>query len=794
MNRKNDTAIRKGHSVMLFVSLCCFFLMLHSLPCAARPSSADTLKWYERVQQLDGITVRSAGSRYSRRGNPAVALMRKVIAARRRNDLSAHDYYRYGKYQKLTMAVNDIGQADLERGILAKLPGVYRQIELCPYNNKLILPAVMTESVTQEVYRKNPADRKTIVVGERSDGINKIFQSGELIVATLKDFFPAVDIYDDRIRMLQHRFTSPIGSDAIRFYRFSIADTMQVGGDRCIRLRFTPENPQDFGFSGELYVMDDTSYQVRRCELAIPRRSDINFVDGMRIFQEWVRTPGGDWVQTVDDMVADLSLFDFMQKCIIVRTTRMYGHEFTELPDVLFRGPAAEVNGRGYDRRDEGFWMVNRRVDLTPGERNLPGFVRGVKLAGQNKVLVRLMKAAVENYMETGAGGHPSLFDIGPVYSILSNNSFDGLRTRIGGQSTAYLNPHVFFRGYYARGWESRENYYSGELTYSFCRRDYMPYEKPLRNITFSSAYDICAPSDRGKGSDGGNMLTALRWTADDRLMTYNRQQLRIEREEKWGLTSSLALTAEENIPRGSLTFTPEAPRLRTTELKAMLRFAPEEKFVATKRGRRMINRETSVLTLSHAIGIDGFLGGDYRYNITEATLYRRFWMKSWGKIDTRLTAAAQWNSVPFPLLVMPSANLSYVMRDGTFNLMNSMEFLTDRYIAADISWDMNGKLLNRIPLVRRLKWRERIGIKAMWGDLTDKNNPAAGSEAAGSVLMPFPEGSYIMDGGKPYVEMAVGVHNIFRFFDVEYVRRLTYTGLPGVRKDGVRFRLQLQF
>ncbi len=779
---------------MLLVSLCLLLLMPHALLSAARPLPADTLKWYERVQQLDEVTVHSANGGYRRKHNPAVELMRKVIAARRNNGLAAHDYYRYGKYQKLTMSANDIGQADLGSGIIAKLPGVYRQIELCPYNNKLILPAVMTETVTQEVYRKKPEERKTIVLGDRSEGINKLFQSGELIVATLKDFFPTVDIYDDRIRMLQHLFTSPIGSDAIRFYRYTIADTLQLGGDRCIRLRFTPDNPQDFGFSGELYVMDDTSYRVRRCELSVPRRSDVNFVDGLRIFQEFARTGGGEWVQTVDDMVAELSLFDFMQKCIIVRTTRMYGHEFAELPDVLFRGNSSAINGRGYDSKDEGFWLANRSVDLTPGERNLPGFVRGIKLAGRNKVLIKLMKAAVENYFETGTDGRPSLFDIGPVYSILSNNSFDGLRTRIGGQSTAYLNPHIFFKGYYARGWKSRENYYKGELTYSFNRKDYLPHEKPIRNITFSSAYDICTPYDRGKNSDGENMLTALRWVADDRLMTYNRQQFRIEREEKWGLLSSLALTAEENIPRGTLTFSPDYPRMRTTELRATLRFAPDEKFVATRGGRRSVNRETSVLTLSHAIGIDGFLGGDYRYNITEATLYRRFWMKSWGKIDARFTAAAQWNCVPFPLLVMPAANLSYVMRDGTFNLMNSMEFLTDRYLAADISWDMNGKLLNRIPLINRLKWRERVGIKAMWGDLTDKNNPQAAGEAAGNIPMPFPEGSFLMDGGRPYVELAVGVHNVFRFFDIEYVRRLTYTGLPGAKKDGVRFRLQLQF
>lgn len=780
--------------MILFVSLCFCLSLSFGRPCAARATAADSLKWYQRVQQLGGITVRSAGGGYGRRDNPAVELMRKVIAARRRTDLDRMDYYRYGKYQKLTMAVNDIGYKDLDKGIFGKLPGVYRQVELCPYNNKLIIPVIMTERLTQEVYRKRPHGRKTIVLGERDEGINRIFSAGELIVALLKDFFPAVDIYDDQIPLLQQRFTSPISGDAIRFYRYAIADTLTIGEDRCVRVRFAPANRQDFGFSGELCIMDDNSYQVRRCELSIPRRSDVNFIDGLRISQEFVRTPSGEWVQTVDDMVAELSLFDFMEKGVIIRTIRMDGHEFSGLPDELFRRPGDEVFIRGYDSRDEMFWMPQRRVGLTSGERNLPDFVQSMRLAGRNKVMMKLLRAVVDNYFETGTDDRPGLFDIGPVDKIVSGNSFDGLRTGIGMQSNAHLNPHVFFRGYYARGWRSRENYYKAELTYSFNRNEYLPNEKPLRNITFSSAYDVCAPSERGSDMAGGNVFTALRWAPDDRLMTYNRQQLRLEREEKWGLTSSLALTAEENIPRGTLRFLPETPRIRTAELRATLRFAPGEKFVATRRGRRMVNHDAPVMTLSHSVGFAGPLGGDYSYNATEATFYKRLRMKSWGKIDTRLHASAQWNSVPFPLLVLPSANLSYMYRDGMFSLMNSMEFITDRCLTADVSWDMNGKILNRIPLVNRLKWRERIGVKAMWGTLTDKNNPQKAGDAPGSVLMPFPEGTFLMDGGTPYVEMSFGLHNIFRFFDVEYVRRLTYTGLPGACKQGVRFRLSLQF
>lgn len=786
--------IRAQSDGLRFVSFfyCLLFLLPFSLLSAAMP--ADSLKWYERVQQLDEIMVRSDKKKYSRKANPAVELMRKVIAARRDTRLSAHDYYHYCKYRKLTMAVNDISHDDFEKGMFAGIPGFFRQVELCPHNNKLILPVVVTEAYTQETFRKDPRDSKTIVRGYRSEGINKVFRSGELITAALADFFPDIDIYDNRIRLLQQSFTSPIGDDALRFYRFTIVDTLSVGADRCVRLRFMPDNILDFGFCGDIYVMDDSSYRVRRCELSVPKRGGVNFVDGLRILQEFGAAPGGEWVMTLDEMVGEFKMFDFLKKCIVIRTTHMGGHYFAALPDKLFRGFDKELVERGADRRDDSFWDMYRPVDLTPGERNLPEFMRNVKMMGRNNILLTALRSIVENYVEVGAGGREALVDIGPVNAIISNNSVDGFRTRIGGKTTANLNRHLFFNGYYAHGWKSRADYYKAELTYSFRPKIYMPEERPKRSITLTSVYDICFPGDRGVADSEHNMFTALTWGDTERMMTYNRQRLTFEREETWGLTSSLMITAEENMPRGKLMFTAATQSIRTAELRAGLRFAPGERFVATKRGRRRINRDVPVLTLTHAVGIDGFLGGGYDYNITELMFSNRFWMKSWGKVDVRLHASAQWNSVPFPLLVIPSANQSYMLRDGMFNLMDNMEFLSDRCLSADITWDIGGKIFNRIPFVRDLRWRECLGVKAMWSSLTSKNNPYEAGCGIDGVLMPFPDDVHVMSGSTPYVEIMAGVHNVFRFFDIEYVRRLTYLGHPTAKRQGVRFRFKLQF
>lgn len=752
----------------------------------------DSVRWYDRVQQLDEVTVLSTRRSYSRRDNPAVELMRRVIAAKRHTRLSAHDYYSYSRYRKLTLAVNDVSNDDLRDGVFSKLPETYRQVEFCPYNNRLIMPLTVSETFTQQTFRRRPHSERTIVRGERSEGIDRILRSGELITAALKDFFADIDIYEDHIPLLQRRFLSPIADGAIGFYRFFIIDTVAVETDRCIRVRFVPENNQDFGFSGELYVMDDPTLRVRRCELSVPRRSGTNFIDGLRVFQEFGRAADGEWVLTADDMIAELRLFDFLQKCIVIRNTRMDGHYFGPLPDELFRGQDRELAEPGAASRDETYWMLHRRVDLTPGERNMPAFVSGLRRAMGGNIVVMLGKMAVDNCIEAGS------VDIGPLTSMLSTNYVDGLRTRIGGQTTARLNPHIFARGWYARGWDSRADYYCAELTYSFNRKRYLPHERPIRTISLSSTYDLRNPAAMFMQTDKDNMFTALRWTDDDQLVAYNRQQLRVEREETWGLRTALSLTAEKSSPRGNMRFTDMSGNnissMRTTELRAELRYSPGENTVSIRRGRYRVNNDATVLTLSHATGLDGVLGGRYAYNYTEATLRHRLWMGSWGKADIRLRAGAQWNRVPFPLLCMPAANLSYVRQEGMFSLMREMELLSDRSLMADVSWDLGGKLFNRIPLVRRLKWRESIGVKALWGCLTDKNNPTLERNAADGLLMQLPYGSRPLQGDRPYVEIAAGVHNVFRFFHIEYVRRLSYLDQPGVTRQGVRFGFKLQF
>lgn len=757
------------------------------------------------TKQLKGVTVKTKRSKYSRKNNPAVELMKRVIAAKKRTDLANHDYYQFNKYQKITFAINDIKPTELENEKLKKKKWLINQIETCPYNNKLILPLSVDETVTRNIYRKDPKAEKSIIMGQSSSGVNDLIETGDILNNVLKDVFTDVDLYDDQIRLLQYPFTSPIGKDAISFYRFYIVDTVYVDRDKCFHLQFLPNNQQDFGFRGEIWILADSTLHVKRCNLTLPKKSDVNFVDNLQIIQEYTRLPEGDWALTTDDMFVEMSIAKFLTKAIVIRTTRMSDYAFDELPDKLFKGKTKVLHESNAMMRDEAFWDKYRSVELTKSESSMDAFINNLSQQKAFKYIIFGVRAFIENFVETGSQNHPSKVDIGPINTMISSNFIDGVRTRISAQTTANLNPHWFLSGYYARGWDSRKNYYKGELTYSFNKKEYLPREFPKRTLTFTSTYDVCSPSDKFMHTDKDNVFTALKWTKVEKMMFYNRQQLSFEREEEWGFRTTISLKTEENEACGDLFFKPLSMvgmedamigqgKFRTTEARIELRYAPGETFINTKQRRLPVNLDAPVFTLSHTTGIKGFLGGDYDYNFTEASIYKRLWLNSWGKIDILAKGGIQWNKVPFPLLIMPAANLSYIISDETFNLINNMEFLNDRYASLDISWDLNGKIFNRIPLLKKLKWREWLGIKCLWGTLTDKNNPTLAANAGDGMLMEFPEGSYIMDSKRPYIELIAGIHNIFKIIHIQYVHRLNYNHLPTATKNGVRLMMRLTF
>lgn len=784
------------------------------------PIKGLTVKLDVNALTLKAASVKGKRKRYSRKDNPAVELMRKVIAAKKSYDLKAsHDYFSYTKYVKRTLAFNEFTEKVLEDEHFKKLPFLKNRVETSPETGKLILPISVDETLSRRIYKKDGNVDKTIVEGKKSTGLNDFFSTGDILTTMLEDVFSDVDIYQNNIYVLSSDFVSPLSStQGISFYRYFIADTIDVDSlRRCYEVTFTPNNPQDFGFKGSLYIATDGSYLVKKAIIGFPKNNDVNFVSGMQVTQQFGDLPTGEHVLIDDNMVVQINIVGSITKFHVKRATHYGNFAFTPIPDKAFKFSGDETTAPDASMKGEDFWQAARPTPLTEKESTMGDFLRDMSSTKGFKPLLWVAKAFIENFVETSTNPEkPSKFDFGPVNTVISNNFVDGLRLRMSGQTTANLSPHLFAKGYVAYGFKDNKVKGMGELTYSFNRKDYLPREFPVNNITVNYQYDDASPSDKFMPTDKDNVFTSFRWTEVKHMEYARRFSLLYDREWGNGMRVTTSVKREELEPTASLFYQklssgdglPSSERslytryLKTTDLTLALQYQPHATYINTKQRRITTNHNSPIFELRHTIGAGGSLG-DYAYNLTEARIYKRFRLMSWGKIDTWLKGGIEWNKVPFPLLIMPAANLSYIKERETFALIDNMEFLNDRYASFMAAWDMNGKIFNRIPLLRKLKWREYLGINMLWGTLSDRNNPMLEKNKGDSKLFYFPgefrrNGTYeyqsrVMDKNRPYVEWIVGVHNILKVFHVEYVRRVNYFR-QDTKKWGIRIMMKMDF
>ena len=371
----------------------------------------------------------------------------------------------------------------------------------------------------------------------------------------VKDLFRDIDLYNDKIELLQSRFPSPIGSTAISFYHFYIDDTVMVDNDQCIRLQFMPANQQDFGFRGELYVLNDSSLHVRKCDMQLPANTGVNFVDAMKFLQEYTKLPCGEWVLTTDNMVAELELTDLLSRVIVIRTTGMDDYAFNPIDNHLFRGKAKLVYDPNARMRDDAYWSQHRTTSLTKSEASIDSFIAKMGQTKNFKWFMFVTKALLENFIETGTAESPSKVDIGPVNTFISKNFIDGIRLRVAARTTANFNPHWFFDGYYAYGTKSKSHYYGAKVIYSFNKPEYQPIEFPIRTLSLESYRDIESPSDKYLKHNKDNIFMTFRPVKVEKLYLFERQMVNFMWETDYGLATSFNFTTEGNRPMGRLIY-----------------------------------------------------------------------------------------------------------------------------------------------------------------------------------------------------------------------------------------------
>ena len=746
---------------------------------------------------LNEVVVKPGRERYRRRDNPAVAFVKNVIERRDANDPRNHDYYSYDRYQKMLFAMNDYKPKKREDGKTGKFDFLEDFIDTLDVGTT-ILPLSEKEHFETVYYRKDPHSEKRLVKGDKSAGVDEVF-SRDGIQQFLNEAFREVDIFRNNIPLFLQRFVSPLSSLGPTFYKYYLMDTLEIDGQKCMDLGFVPFNSESFGFTGHLYVTLDSTYFVRRVLLNVPKDINLNFVSHMTIDQTFRREPDGTRLITKDDIRVNFKLSEKSKGMFAQRLIVYSNHSFE--PDTaqlaIFEQPAPSITLKEAYTQTDKFWEENRPQE---GRRRNPNTVD--KLMAKLRsipifyVTEKIVTILVSGYVPATKDEANNKFEFGPMNTTISGNAIEGARFRVGGTTTPQFHKRLTLDGFAAYGVRDKKMKYDALVEYSFIDRKQYRKEFPMHSIRFEYMYDINKLGQQYMYTSKDNFLLAIRRKRDTRATYLRKAELTYTREHYNGISYSAVLRNKREYATPYAVFDRiNADGSRTsldhydmTELELNFRYGHNEKFYQTRNTRIPITFDAWVFNVSHVMGWKGFLGSSYNYQRTDIGLQKRLWFSAFGYTDIILKAGKVWTKVPYPLLILPNANLSYTIQPEAYTNMNAMEFINDEYASWDVTYYMNGLLLNRIPLIKKLKWREVFCFRGLWGHLSDKNNPAKSTG-----LFAFPEGSMTL-GKAPYMEASVGIENIFKFLRLDYVWRLNYRDNPDIQTHGVRCTMRIQF
>ena len=759
-----------------------------------KPGSNSTIKVVLKPEnvQLVGAVVKPKRERYVKKENPAVELIRNVIANKKHNRIEDKEYYACNLYEKLTLSLDDY-QPDFEKK--KKMEYLKQYIDTSEITGKPIFTFSIREHLCDYYYRKSPKAEKTIRKASTHTGFDKEFDHNGGLSTTLEQVFTGVDIFDNEITFLANRFVSPLSTPlATVFYKYYIMDTVKVDNVPCIDLAFVPYNSQALGFTGRLYITNDGKYSVKKIQMNFPSSSNVNWIDKLRVDQEFQQTPEGLWALKREDSYVNLAVIEGKQGVFAHQTRCFTNHSFDV--DSLQGHKAYTIDGPleilpDAKKYTEEYWAENREVPLNHREEQIEAASKDLRDKSSLTFWMKVLDAIVSEYVPTSSSKSTSKFDFGSVFSIAGYNHVEKFRMRVGGMTTANLCKNWFANGFVAYGFEdpikSNRFKYGLKVTHSFNEKHYHAEEKPLNNISLAHSFDIYSPEIL---MDQNGILTSLKAAQPTKLqyirrttLQYDRQWTNSFRTHTWlegNHYQAATIPGDEhleprlqslryNLVNADGTTTQITGGIHTAEFGATFRWAPGERIFNSTSQRANIDKDTPILTLTHRIGAYtlGAPYGVHMYNKTEFNAFKRFRLSFAGFLDARVAAGAVWNSAPWPLLVIAEANQSFSYRRESFHMLNALEFINDRSVQFNLTWHMKGMILNRIPLIKKLNLREIVILNGVYGTLTEKNDPRVTPG-----LLALPAGWKELSS-MPYLEAGIGLENVFRLLRIAYFFRL---------------------
>jgi len=705
--------------------------------------------------------------------NPAHRIIRNVIANKITNNRDKLEAYEYETYNKIEFDLTRIPKEMQDKKALKPIRFVFDNVDSTFSGEKPSLPFFMIENISDFYFLKNPKRKREVVRASKITGIENTS-----ISQVMGDMYQNINIYDNNILIFNKQFASPISNDGFFYYKYYLEDSLFLGNQWCYHIRFKPKRPQELSFTGNMWVAD-TTWGIKRLEMAMPKDANINFVNTANVVQEFTYEDS-TWMLSKDRLVIDFA----PQK----KAVGFYGRKTTSYKKFVLNKPRElkfyelgdkiDITEDATTKTDE-FWQQNRHDSLSVREMKIYKMIDTIQTLPIYKTWIDIFYIFVAGY------GKVNNFEIGPYYNLVSYNKVEGARLRFGGRTSRKFSRWYELGGYVAYGTLDKKWKYSLGFKSFITKKPH----RQLVGMSFKSDYEILGQSTNGFSQD--NIFASFFRTSPlTNLTRVDNTQAWYEREWFPGLITRFTLAGSLYTPIGAAKYQyynkdgvlTDKENLRNTEARVNIRFAYKEKFVSGDFERVSLGTRYPVIQLNYAKSLQNAFGGEYDYQKLAVNLTDRIRITPiLGYTDYMIQGGKIWGQVAYPLLELHGGNETYVYDYMAYNMMRYYEFGSDQYVAAAIIHHFEGLLFNKVPLLKKLKWREVISGKAVWGTVEPNNRKT----------LIFPETLRSLEQG-PYVEATAGIENIFKVFRVDALWRLTYPRANPIENFGFKFSFQL--
>jgi len=737
-------------------------------------------------QVIDAVEV-SRRQKYNNR-NPAVDLIYQVIKHKRSNRLENQPKLSFEQYDKLQFGL--VNPSDRYKKGLGSMSFFFDNLDTLTIPGEKLLSIFMQEQLSNVYISNNPKAYKKKVKSLLQTDYDQRYVNNHNIQSYLSYLFQDIEIYDDNIFLINKLFLSPIANNAPVFYKYYITDTVQNEDGRFVELQFEPRNRTDLLLSGKLHISLDNRYAVRLADMQINKEANLNWVNDMHIILTY--KPNADHFLYLDK--SDVRIhFGVRERDAVFgrKTTKNYNYDFSpDFTNEVFQGAPLEIATSAKENKQ--MVTTQRPVTLSEVEKQVYANVDSLNSNRTFKSILAVGYLLAQGFHPMGA------FELGPLEYLYSRNTIEGNRIRIGGRTTALFSEKVFIEGYLAYGMDDQKFKYYVKPTFALNGKSVA--EFPAHYIQFGVQHDIFDPGRNLGFRKGDSFFQSIRKNRPTKWLDTYAYQVKHLIEFGNHVSLETGFTHHRRRPIGDLEFVSSGDPnvllhdINTNDLEIVLRWAPYEKFYNRNLTRQTIIEKYPVFNVQYNRGLKGFWGGDYAYDALRASVSKRFFLNQLGFADATLAGGKIWGTLPYPLLEIPDVVKKEDRHVIDYAKMRNMEFVADSYVRFAFEHQLEGFILNKLPLIKKLKLRELWGVKMFYGQLSDANNPYIGSnvvhfdtDSDGNIM------THAM-GKSPYWEGKVGLDNILSFLKVEYIRRLNYLQLPNVDKDTYRVSLNINF